>query len=108
WNRAPPNRRRANQYSDNLCYNFLENHMVYTPIGTTTDLAARLVPRITREDDHIDFKEEPWATNDAGKRECARDVAQFANASGGTVVVGAVEGDHVLEALKNVSAPDEL
>lgn len=82
--------------------------MAYAPIRTAADLAARVVPGQTREDDYMDFKADPWARNDAGRRECAADVAQFANASGGAILLGAPEQDHVAVGFKDVPEPEEL
>src|SRR2546427_6870063 len=82
--------------------------MGYTRIATPAELAERVIPRQTREDDYLEFKADPWQGNDAGKRECARDVAQFANASGGTVLVGVPEQDHVAQGFKDVPSPEDL
>lgn len=81
---------------------------MYESIRTTEELAQRLVPGQTREDHYLDFKSDPYHRNDAGRRECARDVAQFANASGGNLVIGAPEENHVLQGFKGVGDPDEL
>lgn len=82
--------------------------MAYESIRTTEQLLQRLVPGETREDHYLDFKGDPYDRNDAGRRECARDVAQFANASGGNLIIGAPEQDHVLQVFKGVGDPDEL
>ena len=60
--------------------------MAYTPIRTSIDVAARLVPGNTREDHWRDFKGldattgRPYRGNDNGKDELRLDVATFANA----------------------------
>jgi hypothetical protein len=83
--------------------------MAYKPIRSADDLAARLIVGETREDHWLDFKgfEQktvwPWSDND----ECRRDVVQFANASGGSVVVGAIEENHVLKGFQGVPDPDD-
>lgn len=43
----------------------------------------------TEESEHVDFKREPWDRTDSGKLELLRDVAQFANHLGGSLVIGA-------------------
>ena len=60
-----------------------EAAMAYAPIRTADDAAGLILGR-TLEDGYLDFKSEPWRGNADGRRECARDVAQFANASGGS------------------------
>lgn len=82
--------------------------MAYARIGTPNELTARVVPGQTREGDDLEFKAGAWDRNDAGKRECARDAAQFANASGGTIVVGAPEQDHVVQGFNDVPAAEDL
>ncbi len=82
--------------------------MAYMPIRTREELTIRVVPGQTREGDYLEFKAEPWERNGDGRRECARDVAQFTNASGGTIVVGAPEQDHVVRNFQDVPAPDDL
>jgi len=46
------------------------------------------------ESEFLDFKAEGWKGGEDGAREIARDVAQFANHLGGSIIVGAVEDDH--------------
>jgi predicted HTH transcriptional regulator len=63
--------------------------IIWTPITKTTDL-----PRLgTEESETLDFKEEAWKSGEDGSRELARDVTQFANHLGGSVVLGAVEDE---------------
>jgi hypothetical protein len=57
----------------------------------------------TREDHWLDFRREPHTRAE----DCARDVAQFANASGGVLVIGADEAGHVLSGWQAVPGPDE-
>jgi len=59
----------------------------WKPIATRADLP---LPQ-TEESEHLEFKREPWPDTDDGKREIARDVAQFANHLGGSIIVGAVD-----------------
>lgn len=65
--------------------------MAYSPIRSVADLQQRIVAGVTREDHWLEFKTDLGGDN----RETARDVAQFANASGGTVIVGAEEDAEV-------------
>lgn len=58
------------------------------------------------ETDTLDFKTELKPLPDkksADRFECAKDVAAFASTSGGTLLVGAVESQHVLQRYKPVS-----
>lgn len=45
------------------------------------------------ESEYLDFKREWWQRSDSGKREFARDIAAFANAGGGAILVGITEGE---------------
>jgi Schlafen, AlbA_2 len=69
----------------------------YQPIVSPADL-HRLVIGTTREDHWLDFKE----ALDSENRENARDIAQFCNADGGVLVLGAREADHILTGFSNV------
>lgn len=87
--------------------------MAYQPIRSPADLAARLVPGVTREDHWLDLKGlgndgRPYKDNDEGKRESRRDIAQFANASGGSIVVGAGERNHLFTGYTQVPDPQGL
>jgi hypothetical protein len=87
--------------------------MAYVPISGQSDLLRRLVIGRSVEDHHLEFKAmdatgRPYNRNDDGKRECARDVAQFANAAGGTIVIGAGERNHVLDRFEAVPEPAGL
>jgi hypothetical protein len=54
-----------------------------------TDLEALIGLSETQE---LEFKKEPFERNDEGTREMLRDVASFANASGGYIIVGIETG----------------
>jgi hypothetical protein len=82
---------------------------VYVPIRTTEQATERLVVGTSREDHWLEFKRDPYGRTDRDRIECARDVAQFSNASGGVLVFGADEQDHVLAGFAPVSdTGDEL
>jgi hypothetical protein len=81
--------------------------MAFLPIRVPTDL-QRLALNTTREDHWLEFKREPHARSDQGRVELARDVAQFANASGGVLVIGADEVVHVLSGWQTVPNPDDF
>ena len=66
---------------------------------------ASLPPLDAEESELLDFKREPWESNDSGYNELARDVAQFANHLGGSIIVGAVE-DGQDRLAEYVSVPD--
>jgi hypothetical protein len=57
------------------------------PARTTTVFTSHRLP-IQRETDWIDFKREAYKKDDHGKLELAKDVAAFANADGGLLVLG--------------------
>jgi Putative DNA-binding domain len=78
----------------------------YLPIRAPADL-GRLVVNTTREDHWLEFKREPQTRNEQGRVECARDVAQFSNALGGVLLVGADEAAHVLSGWQAVPNPDD-
>jgi Schlafen, AlbA_2 len=73
--------------------------MSYAPIYTPDDVKARLIIGRTREDHGLDFKDQLGKDN----AENAGDVAQFANGSGGVLVIGAQEADQVLTGFVTVS-----
>lgn len=58
----------------------------------TADDARALLAREVREDRTLDFKQE-FSFSDSGKLDLLQDVTAMANASGGTILYGAVEGD---------------
>lgn len=72
------------------------------------DLLMRLIG--IEEGDNLDFKSEMYAKTDSDRRELCRDVAQFANAGGGLLVVGMGEEQARAVALtplsKDESRPD--
>jgi hypothetical protein len=55
--------------------------------------SSSLPPIGSEESEHLDFKRDPWDKGDKGYNELARDVAQFANHLGGSIIVGADEDD---------------
>ncbi len=59
------------------------------PLGniTNADLDA-LVRESVCESPRLEYKREGWGDNDEGKREMLRDIASFANATGGYIVLG--------------------
>lgn len=88
--------------------------MAYRPIHTPGELEARLKPGVTREDHWLEFKGlnattgRPYEKGKDGKHKCRLDVAQFANADGGSIVYGAVEADHLFSNYATVRDPQEL
>jgi hypothetical protein len=78
--------------------------MPYIPIYSLTDIRHLLVVGETREDHWLDFKSELGNDN----RENARDIAQFANASGGTLVIGAQESAQTLSGFINIPDPPKV
>ena len=76
--------------------------MPYTPIRVTADL-QRCLPGMTRESHWLDFRQ----TCHTRPEDCARDVAQFANASGGVLLVGADEEGHTFKGWQEVPNPHE-
>jgi hypothetical protein len=66
------------------------------------------MPGVTREDHYLDFKAAPHSLKTKGGADDLRvDVAAFANASGGTLVIGAQEADHVFDSFASVAKPHE-
>lgn len=74
--------------------------MGYTPIRSRADVEAKLIIGVTLEDHWLEFKSEAWRPGDS--KECARDVVQFANASGGTLVIGAEGQNEILRRFRAV------
>lgn len=69
--------------------------------------AHQLPPEGTDESEHLDFKLQPWSRDERGKSEILRDVAQFANHLGGSLIVGAREDEAGrLQEYVDVEAPD--
>lgn len=60
---------------------------MWRPIETT----EKMPPAGVEESLILDFKRDPYGASDSQKREIARDVAQFANAFGGSIIIGAEE-----------------
>ena len=59
--------------------------------------AGELRPIGSRESDILDFKGQGYGNTDSDRYEAARDVAQFANQLGGTIILGAQEENGVLK-----------
>lgn len=76
-------------------------------LGACHSPSTRGLPDVgASETDTLDFKTELKPLPDkksADRFECAKDVAAFASTSGGTLLVGAVESQHVLQRYKPVS-----
>jgi hypothetical protein len=62
----------------------------------------------TDESECLDFKEKPWGANQSETIELARDVAQFANQLGGSLIVGAEEESDRLKGYADVSERAQL
>ncbi len=84
----------------------------YSPIRSLAEFERRVTFGETVESRHLEFKQ---AYDDRSKknnaRECARDLAQFANAEGGTLLLGVTEtthpdGRHVASGI--VTVPDAI
>ena len=78
--------------------------MSYTPIYTSDDVKAQLVIGQSREDHWLEFKGQLGGNN----LENAGDVAQFANGSGGVLVIGAQEANQILSGLNPVPDPPNV
>lgn len=81
--------------------------MAHQPIRTPEDVAARLTPGSTRENHWLEFKGEPFSMDPEGRRKCLRAIAQFANASGGTIVIGAKAVGEMLDSFASVANADD-
>lgn len=65
----------------------------WRPIKSASDL-----PSIgSRESERLDFKGQCYGNSDKDRIEAARDVAQFANHLGGTIILGAHEENNLLK-----------
>ena len=70
--------------------------LLHIPLDAITEAhLLRLTETGARESLYIDYKREPYASNDAGKKEFLADVSSFANAAGGDIVIGMAEKDGV-------------
>ena len=58
-----------------------------------------MVAREVAEDLSLEFKREPYASNDKGKQELLKDVASMANAAGGLIILGIAEEEGRASAL---------
>lgn len=59
--------------------------------------AGELPPIGSRESDILDFKAQGYGNTDSDRYESARDVAQFANQLGGTIILGAQDENGILK-----------
>jgi hypothetical protein len=85
--------------------------MAYSPIRSLDELTARLQVGQSSEDNCLEFKAPvpyPGKSDREDRAECACDVAQFTNASGGSLVIGADERDHVFQGFASVRNPEQL
>lgn len=55
------------------------------------DELRRLITDHAVEDQHLDYKQEPYSSTDAGAKELIKDVTAFANADGGYIIIGVAE-----------------
>lgn len=67
----------------------------------------RLVAMAVAEDGSLEYKRQPWAKDDKGKQECAKDIAGLANSQGGVIVLGVDETAGVISA-SPFDLPSEL
>ena len=78
--------------------------MAYLPLSSVEEAKERLVAGVARENHWLEFKTDLGSDN----IEIARDIAQFANASGGVLIIGAVETDQALIAFNPLPDPPKL
>lgn len=78
--------------------------MPYAPIYTPDDVKTRLLVGQTREDHWLEFKGQLGDKN----VENAGDIAQFTNASGGVLVIGAQEANQILTGFEPVPEPSKV
>lgn len=75
---------------------------------TEADLQA-LVQNQVRERQTLEFKRDPYPTNDKGKREMLRDISSMANAYGGEVLIGLAEtGDGIASGVVGISDGERM
>src|SRR5688572_11181099 len=74
---------------------------------TASDVVAAVATN-PREEEDLDFKEKAYATDKAEqvRREFAKDVAAFANAQGGLILIGVEEKNGVAVSSKPVDCSD--
>lgn len=85
--------------------------MPYRPLRSSADLATHLHVGESREDEFLEFKgARPYAdaSDSSNRAECALDVAQFANALGGVIIIGATETNGVLGGFEATHEPEKL
>jgi len=78
--------------------------MAYLPLTSVDEAKQHLVAGIARENHWLEFKTDLGNDN----IETARDIAQFSNASGGILVIGAVETNQTLTAFYPLPDPPKL
>jgi hypothetical protein len=82
-------------------------------IGSDLDAVDReAVERLIgmAEDTDLEFKQQAWEQNDKGRKECALDIADKANAEGALIVIGVTEEEHCASVLDPLTGlePGEL
>lgn len=75
---------------------------------TAGDIENAVQRRALREDEDLDFKRRYGLEKEEGKAEFAKDVAAFANARGGLILVGVTETDEVADGVEPVAVDDEF
>jgi len=75
---------------------------------TEAEITAIVDARVA-EDQYVDFKARPYLSGDAATHELIKDVAAFANAAGGYLIIGIREdGDGRANAIVSVEAPESV
>lgn len=85
--------------------------MPFKPLRSAADIVTHLRIGDSREDDFLEFKaDRPYSdgSDSANRAECALDIAQFANALGGAIVIGATEVNGVLAGFETAHEPEKL
>jgi Putative DNA-binding domain len=85
--------------------------VAYSPIRSLDDLRARLQVGVFTENDWLEFKGPvpyPGKSDREDRAECACDVAQFTNAYGGSLIIGADEQERVFQGFAPVKYPEQL
>jgi predicted HTH transcriptional regulator len=76
--------------------------------ATEADLQD-LVQNQVRERQTLEFKRDPYPSNDKGKREMLRDISAMANAYGGEVLMGLAEtGDGIASGVAGISDGERM
>ncbi len=69
-----------------------------------TEQITRMIDARAAERVDLEFKAEPWAPNDAGKKECLKDISALANTVGGQLFIGIGEENNAAKELKPMAA----